>query len=264
MSLDSSLLIFLGAGLAGGLLLGLIGVGMALVAVPLLTFALPRFGVPAEVAPLTAVATSMGVVAVSSVASAIAHQRLGNVNWWLAKVIIPFGLVGMLTGSFFAPHLSSTMLRWVFAAFLMYVSVDMWRQGRSEAPRRVEMPMSRYRLAGGFIGLAGSLIGAGGAGLLVPFLTKRGHSMPNAVATSTVVGLPVSVLGTIAYAAQPSTVPDVAMLGHVFLPAFVGISLGSVISAPVGARLSRRLPANALKRAFALALLGLTVKLIVG
>ena len=91
MSLDSSLLIFLGAGLAGGLLLGLIGVGMALVAVPLLTFALPRFGVPAEVAPLTAVATSMGVVAVSSVASAIAHQRLGNVNWWLAKVIIPFG-----------------------------------------------------------------------------------------------------------------------------------------------------------------------------
>ena len=80
MSLDSSLLIFLGAGLAGGLLLGLIGVGIALVAVPLLTFALPRFGVPAEVAPLTAVATSMGVVAVSSVASAIAHQRLGNVD----------------------------------------------------------------------------------------------------------------------------------------------------------------------------------------
>ena len=61
MSLDSSLLIFLGAGLAGGLLLGLIGVGMALIAVPVLTFALPRFGVPAEVAPLTAVATSMAV-----------------------------------------------------------------------------------------------------------------------------------------------------------------------------------------------------------
>ena len=78
---------------------------------------------------------------------------------------------------------------------------------------------------------------------------------PSAVATSTVVGLPLSVLGTIAYATQPSSVPGVAMLGHVFLPAFVGISLGSVISAPVGARLSKRLPAIALKRAFALALL---------
>ena len=264
MPLDSSLLIFLGAGLAGGLLLGLIGVGMALIAVPVLTFALPRFGVPAEVAPLTAVATSMAVVAVSSVASAIAHQRLGNVDWWLAKAAIPFGLVGMLTGSLLAPHLPSTMLRWIFAAFLMYVSVDMWRQGRSEAPRRVDVPTSRYRLAGGFIGLAGSLIGAGGTGLLVPFLTKRGHSMAHAVATSTVVGVPLSVLGTMAYAAQPSSVPGIAMVGHVFLPAFVGISLGSVISAPLGARLSKRLPAIALKRAFALALLGLAIKLTVG
>ena len=264
MALDSSLLMFLGAGLAGGLLLGLIGVGMALVAVPLLTFALPRFGVPADVAPLTAVATSMGVVAVSSVASAIAHHRLGNVVWPLAKAAIPFGLVGMLVGSLLAPHLPSTVLRWVFAAFLLYVSVDMWRQGRSEAARRVAVPASRYRLAGGLIGLAGSLIGAGGAGLLVPFLTRRGHSMTNAVATSTVVGLPLSVLGTIAYATQPSTVPGAAMLGHVFLPAFVGLSLGSVVSAPVGARLSQRLPAIALKRAFALALLGLVIKLTMG
>ena len=263
MSLDSSLLIFLGAGLAGGLLLGLIGVGMALIAVPVLTFALPRFGVPAEVAPLTAVATSMGVVAVSSLSSAIAHQRLGNVNWWLAKTAIPFGLIGMLTGSLLAPHLSSTMLRWIFAAFLIYVSVDMWRQGRSEAPRRVDVPTSHYRLAGGFIGLAGSLIGAGGTGLLVPFLTKRGHSMANAVATSTVVGVPLSVLGTMAYAAQPSTIAGVTMVGHVFLPAFIGLSLGSVVAAPVGARLSKRVPAIALKRAFSLALLALAIKLTV-
>ena len=260
MSLDS-LLIFVGAGLAGGLLLGLIGVGMALVAVPLLTFALPRFGVPAQAAPLTAVATSMAVVAVTSVASAIAHQRLGNVTWWLVKAAIPFGLVGMLAGSLLATHLPSVMLRWIFAAFLVYVSVDMWRQGRRDAPRPVDLPTSRYRVAGGFVGLVGSLIGAGGAGLLVPFLTKRGHSMAHAVATSTVVGLPLSVLGTIAYAAQPSTVPGVAMVGHVFVPAFIGLSLGSVISAPVGARLSNRVPAIASKRAFALALLGLAIKM---
>ena len=131
-------------------------------------------------------------------------------------------------------------------------------------PADVNVPTSRYRLAGGFIGLAGSVIGAGGAGLLVPFLTRHGYSMASAVATSTVVGLPVSVLGTIAYATQPSMGSGNAMLGHVFLPAFVGISLGSVLSAPVGARLSKRLPANALKRGFALVLLALAIKLTVG
>ena len=109
----------------------------------------------------------------------------------------------MLTGSLLAPHLPSTMLRWIFAAFLVYVAVDMWRQGQSEAPRRLDVPKSTYRLAGGFIGLAGSLIGAGGTGLLVPFLTKRGHSMAHAVATSTVVGEPLSVLGTMATRAGP-------------------------------------------------------------
>jgi len=264
MSLSSSLLVFLGAGLAGGLLLGLIGVGMALVAVPVLTFALPHFGVSAEFAPLTAVATSMSVVAVSSVASAIAHYRLGNVSWGVAKVIIPFALSGMLLGSLLVPHLPSRMLRWIFAAFLIYVSVDMWRQVGSKAPSHVNVPTSRYRVGGGFIGLAGSVIGAGGAGLLVPLLTRHGFSMANAVATSTVVGLPVSMLGAIAYATQPSMGSGVAMLGHVFLPAFVGIGLGSVISAPLGARLSRRLPANALKRGFALVLLALAIKLTVG
>ena len=114
---------------------------MALIAVPVLTFALPRFGVPAEVAPLTAVATSMAVVAVTAVASAMAHQRLGNVDWWLAKAAIPFGLVGMLTGSLLAPHLPSTMLRLIFAAFLMYVPPS---RGDRDGLRRLAASRCRH------------------------------------------------------------------------------------------------------------------------
>lgn len=264
MSLTWSLLVFLCAGLAGGLLLGLIGVGMALVAVPVLTFALPHFGVPMEAAPLTAIATSMGVVAIGSVSSAITHQRLGNVDWPLVKTILPFGLLGMAVGSLLVPCLPPAALRWVFAGFLVFAAIDMWRQSQAASLETIATPKSRYRAAGGFIGLAGSLIGAGGGGLLVPFLTKHGLSMAKAVATSTVVGFPISVLGTVAYAAQPSDVPNTAMLGHVYLPAFAGISLGSVIAAPLGAWCASRVPGETLKRVFAIALLVLAAKVAAG
>ncbi len=76
-----SALIFLAGGATGGLLLGMLGVGTALVAVPLLTLVLPWLGVPASDAPLTALATSMAVVAATSISSVLSHHRLGNVAW---------------------------------------------------------------------------------------------------------------------------------------------------------------------------------------
>ncbi|WP_313273889.1 sulfite exporter TauE/SafE family protein [Stenotrophomonas sp.] len=257
----SSLAMFVAAGLAGGLLLGLIGVGMALVAVPLLTLFLPEFGVPAESAPLTAIATSMGIVAIGSVSSAISHHRLGNVDWRVVKLTVPFGLVGMAAGSLVAPHLPASALQWIFAGFLVFVAIGMWRQARAEHPS--PLPSSpRYRVAGGTIGMAGSLIGAGGGIFMVPFLHRHGHDMASAVATSTVIGLPVSILGTLVYASQSNPGATPTTVGYIFLPALVGVSFGSILGAPLGARWASRVPAHALKRIFAVALLALAIKLV--
>ena len=260
----ATVLMFLAAGLAGGLLLGMIGVGMALVAVPFLNFVLPRFGIPVEAVPLTAVATSMGIVAVGSVSSAIAHHRRGNVAWPLVKTMLPFGLAGMALGSLVAPLLPGGALRWAFAGFLVFVAIGMLRPPRKGSAPPPATSLARYRGTGALIGVAGSLIGAGGGVFMVPFLDSRGHSMASAVATSTVIGLPVTVLGTLLYAAQPSGLGIPMQLGHVYLPAFLGIGLGSVLTAPLGARLATRIPAALLKRVFAVALLVLALKLAIG
>ena len=76
----TTLIALFAAGILGGLLLGMIGVGMALIAVPVLTFALPHLGVPVALAPVVALATSMGIVTIGSVGSVVAHSRLGNVD----------------------------------------------------------------------------------------------------------------------------------------------------------------------------------------
>jgi uncharacterized membrane protein YfcA len=51
-------------------------------------------------------------------------------------------------------------------------------------------------------------------------------------------------------------------LGFVYLPALAGIVIGSVLTAPLGARTAHRLPVRPLKRIFALLLLVLALRMV--
>lgn len=262
MSMQTVFLVFVASGLAGGLLLGLIGVGMALIAVPLLTLTLPNMGVPVEAAPITALATSMALVSVGSFSSIYSHHRFGNVDWKLVKTIVPASLIGVALGSIVASRLPGNALKFIFCAFLVIIAVQMLLPRHRFRQAHPTTAVWQYRLVGGFIGIAGSLIGAGGGIFMVPFLNNRGHSMPRAVAVSTTVGLPVTVLGSLVYATQPSPTTSTWMLGYIVVPAFLGLSLGSLVSAPIGARLASKVPSETLKIGFAVLLLILAIKMI--
>lgn len=265
MALSLSLTIFLLVGLAGGLLLGLIGVGMALITVPLLTMTLPMFGIDAANAPLTALPTSMAIVSFGSVSSIASHHRLGNVDWHIVRTTVPVSLVGVVLGSILASHLPGAALRWIFSGFLLIIAIRMlWARDAKDSSRSepAQTPPWTYRLAGGLIGIAGSLIGAGGGVFMVPFLRSRGHPMPTSVASSTAIGLPVSVVGAMIYALQPGPIQAGTMIGYLYLPAVAGLSLGSMLAAPTGAKLSSRIPGHVLQKGFAGLLIVLVVKML--
>lgn len=259
-------LIFLFGGALGGLMLGALGVGTALIAVPLLALVLPWLGVPADAAPLTALATSMAVVALTSVSSVLSHHRLGNVEWAVFRTTILASLAGVALGSAIAAHLPAAALRVVVAGFLLYTA---WRMAFGGTARRAMAPeggAGAYRLGGALIGMAGSFIGAGGGVLMVPFLSGRGHPMTRAVATSTAIGLPVTVMGAALYTALGlrDGVHLAGQIGYLHLPAFLEIGVASALTAPVGARLAARIPAALLKRAFAVLLVPLALRIAAG
>lgn len=265
MDLILHLVVFLLAGVLGGVALGLMGVGMALVAVPLLIFILPAFGFAPDAVPLVALATSMAVVSVGSVSSVLSHNRTGNVDWGVARTTIPASIAGIVAGTLVASRLPGDVLRVLFCAFLIWIAIRMLRAGKPGGPADVRpTTATRYRLTGGLIGLAASVIGAGGGVLMVPFLASRGHRMIRAVGTSTLIGLPVSVIGAVIYAAQPVDLPQPLTFGYLFVPAFAGLALGSMLGAPLGARLAGALPAATLKRAFAIVLLIVAGTIIAG
>lgn len=256
----TTLIAIFAAGILGGLLLGMIGVGMALIAVPVLTFALPHLGVPVALAPVVALATSMGIVTIGSVGSVVAHSRLGNVDWPVVRRMVPFSLLGVALGSVVVVWLPGVALRSIFAAFLVFVGLRML-MGKTQA-QAAPLSAGTLRAAGGAIGFAGALIGAGGGVFMVPFLNGRGWPMVRAVATSATIGLPVTAFGTVFHALRPLDGVTAPMLGSIHLPALIGIGFGSLIGAPIGARLASRLPGALLKKGFALLLLILAVELV--
>jgi len=114
------------------------------------------------------------------------------------------------------------------------------------------------------MGIFSSLLGIGGGTLTVPFLVHFQTPMRNAVAIASACGLPLAVAGSIGYALlgrDMLQLPDWS-LGYIYMPSFLGIVLTSVYTAPIGAKLAHKLPAEELKRYFSLLLFVMAAKLI--
>ncbi|MBZ0068163.1 MAG: sulfite exporter TauE/SafE family protein, partial [Thiobacillus sp.] len=100
--------------------------------------------------------------------------------------------------------------------------------------------------------------------LSVPFMLWHNITLHRAIATSSAIGFPIAVAGAVGYVLggwQVGGLPE-GSLGFVYLPALSGIVLGSVLTAPLGARTAHRLPIRPLKRIFALLLLVLALRMV--
>ena len=250
-------------GMVSGLLAGLFGIGGGMVIVPVLVLLFTAYGMASDLVMIMSVATSLATIIITSVASVLAHHRLGSVVWRKVLRLAPGIMVGAALGAVVADHIDADVLRYIFIVFLFYVGVQMAFQIIPE-PGAVKEPKVLDFSVANLIGLTSSIVGIGGGTLTVPYLVRCRYAMRNAVAISSACGLPIAVAGTISYAAlgwNQVRLPEWS-LGYVYLPAFLGISLGSFLTAPIGAKLAHRLPAQKLKRYFSILIFLMAVKLI--
>lgn len=250
-------------GAFAGLIAGLFGVGGGLVLVPFLVWLYEGIGFDKELIMIMAVATSLATIIVTSIASGFAHHRLGALHWQTVYRLAPGILAGAAMGSLIADSLPSGALRIVFAGFLIYVALRMGFRIQPESGHLAPKPVWLAG-AGGVIGAVSAILGIGGGTLTVPFLVKCNYSMRHAVAISSACGLPIAVSGTVGYVILGwgnTGLPEWS-LGYIYLPAFFGIIALSAPLAPVGAKLAHQLPAQRLKRCFAVLLLFMAVKMV--
>jgi uncharacterized membrane protein YfcA len=240
------LLFVLIAGSATGLLLGIMGSGGAIVTVPALIYLL-------HVEPKSAIAMSLGIIAITATIAAFQSWRQGNVN---LRVTLTFGLFGAL-GTFAGARLGvmiPVVAQLTLFALVMYAAA--WRMLNSQPPRRsvgalavgecesgdcANFPYRHIAGHGVMVGLLAGVVGVGGGFLIVPALVLlSGLSMKRAVGTSLSI---VAFQSTAGFAGYAGAVP-------IDYPLLAGFTAVAVAASFLGARIGRHMDQQRLKRGF--------------
>ena len=224
-----------------GFLLGLLGDGGSVLAVPLLLYVV---GAPN---PHMAIGTSALGVSANAAVGLFGHARKGAVKWPCAIVFSIAGLVGAFIGSSLGKMVSPQPLMLLFAAAMVGVAASMFRAAAAGGDADVHInPRIGARLAvvGFLAGLASGFFGIGGGFLIVPGLMLAARMpMSNAVGSSLVS---VMVFGA-------ATAANYALSGFVLWEVAGWMILGGVIGGALGVWASRKLSARRalLQRMFA-------------
>jgi uncharacterized membrane protein YfcA len=237
---------FLGLGI--GALLGLLGAGGSILAVPALVYGAAQ--------PLAvAVPTSLLVVGVSSATAALSRIRAGQVQWRIGAIVAAAGVPVTFLGTALNRALPPDVVLAGFALLMAAAGSLMLRGGDERAgscARRDGQVNWRACLpkavtVGAAVGFLTGLFGIGGGFLLIPSLTLLlGLAMPVATGTSLLIITANSAAGFLAYAAHDSP----SNPGVEYRTALV-FTVAAVVGSLVTARLARRLPAERLRRWFA-------------
>lgn len=260
MTVLITLLGYLALGAVAGTMAGLFGVGGGLIIVPVLAFAFELQRVAPEVLMHLAVGTSLATIVVTGASSAFGHFQKGSIHQPWLMALLPGLMLGAVAGVFVAGNLSGTLLGTLFGIFVLLVAVKMML-GLAPKPGSVAPGKPVMMLAGAVIGAISALFGIGGGTLAVPWLSRCGATMTQAVGTSAACGLPIAFFGAMTFIVVGwgnPLLPSTAT-GFVMWPAFIGIVLASVPFARLGVKLAHVLPAHILRYAFAtlLTLVGL-------
>ena len=249
------------AGVVGGYLAGLLGIGGGFIVVPVLLVLLPALGVEPNIVPNVAVATSLAAMVPTALSATFAQFRRGALDGaWLWR-LAPGAAVGATIGSQVATQLSGGWVAVIFAVYSGYFALKMLLDQplQTDRPGRfvrgmgaVPVPLVAF-LIGGFSAIAG----VGGASLTIPFLLFKGVDMKRAVAASSAVGLSIGFAGSVGFAGPPQLSTygmSPVLIGLVCWPAAVLLAASAIFMAPRGVAAAHALPVRQLKRAFAVVL----------
>jgi len=244
MTLAAALLA-LASGTVIGVVLGLVGGGGSILAVPLLVYLV---GVRS---PHAAIGTGAVAVAANALAGLVGHARAGTVKWPCAAVFALAGVAGAAIGAELGKAVDGGRLLLLFGLLMIGIGLTMFLpRRRADAPgvrlTRDTAAALLPRLApiGFAVGLAAGFFGIGGGFLIVPGLIAA-TAMPIAfaVGTSLVVVVALGLTTALSYTVS----------GYVDWTLAALLVAGGVMGSRLGLLLGRRLAARKgiLERLFA-------------
>jgi uncharacterized membrane protein YfcA len=248
--LAASLLLLWAGGMLSGLLAGLLGIGGALVTIPVLYLALPALGIDAGLVPTTAVATALIAMVPITFIAAWRQQRHGAIETgWLRRMVWPMAF-GAACGALLAAALNGPVLAVLFALqscwygarlLLPRLSVDASIGFGSVSQRFAQLPPW---LAAPPMAAFCACVGMGGGSMVTPFLLRQRVPFRHAAATAGALNLCIALGGSLAFALAGTGVST----SGACLPAALLLAGGAMVSVGFGVSLAHRVPTVVLQR----------------
>ncbi|MDQ3931464.1 MAG: sulfite exporter TauE/SafE family protein [Actinomycetota bacterium] len=245
----------LAAGLAGGFLAGLFGVGGGVLLVPLLVLVLGR-------SQHVAHATSLLAITIPALAGTLRFAAEGAVAWGPAALVAVGALAGVQLGAALLPRVSERRLQLLFALLLAIMSlrlvvfgagVDSTGPPGDETFQLAAGALVLHTVLGLVSGTAAALLGIGGGAIVVPVLVIGfGYGQHLAEGTSLAVIVPTALVGAATHGRRSYT----------DWPVGLRLGAGGLVGSLVGAELALALPGTWLSRAFGLLLAVVTTVLV--
>ncbi len=251
------------AGAATGILAGVFGVGGGLVIVPVLYELFRTIGVSEEVRMPLAIGSSLAIIIPTSIRSFRAHLSKDAVDMDLLKAWAIPVVLGVIAGTLVARIAPPMLFKALFIGIATFTCARLLF-ARDNWVLKGDMPTGLpLQIYGAVIGLLSSLMGIGGGQLCNLYMMLYRRPIHQAVATSSGLGVLISIPGALGYIYAGWPKMDVLppfSLGYISL---LGVALfipTSMLTVKIGVNLAHRLPKRQLELGFGLFLLAVILR----
>ena len=236
---------------AASFLFAMLGLGGGMVYVPVLTWA--GFDVKEVAIPLGLLLNGL-----NTLLALIPFVRKKLVDWKGGAAMAFAALVLSPVGAISAKYVSKDTLMILFAAVVVVAAIRMvWTAKQAEPETMMSLgKRSAYGAAiGAFAGFMGGLLGLGGGFIIAPFLMWMGFKTKEAAATTAFVVTVSSFSGYFGHMAN----------GHINWAITIPVILAVIVGSQLGAGyMSNKAKPKWVKQVYAVVLLGIAIKLILG
>ena len=252
------------SGFIAGILAGLLGIGGGIILVPVLFQLFTFLKIGENIVMHLAVGTSIAIIVPTSFRSVKAHIAKQAVDMALLKTWLFPVLMGASIGAFTASYVEGGILKSVFATIAIFIGFKLLF-GKESWMLSKDIPFGFVNnIIAAFIGFFSTLMGIGGGTLGVTYMTLCGRKIHQAIATSSGLGLLISVPATIGFIIAGWNVESLPIFsfGYVNLLGVMIMIPSTVIAAPLGVKLAHRFSRRRLELIFSSLLFLVAIRLI--
>lgn len=237
----SDVLPYIAIGFAAQLVDGALGMAYGVTASSLLL----GFGVP----PAVSSATVHAAECFTTGASAISHHAFGNIDKRLFRRLLLPGVLGAGIGAYLLTQLPGDALKPWIAGYLLLMGMIIVLKGFREVPSR---EVTSHLGPLGFFGALVDAIGGGGWGPIVASnLLARGNEFRITVGSVNAVEFFVTLTASVVF---------LLTLGVRYWGIILGLAIGGVLAAPLGAWLVKRVKPRVMLTTVGLLVIGLSLR----